>query len=259
MRIPYLSLPIRKLCKRSVADPSQLIFVPGWIESEVFPKILLRLRMVSDRFGLAFDDFEQFCAGLDETSRRRALVFSPFDEPALLLARDDLLAHVAPTVASLLPSSSGVLCRLNVGFQGVFAYRLAQHFRQIDPTLRSMTSPPRRSTTPSHASSSPSVPAYVFSDRTLVSPVPLVPQATLCRLMTLDLGLGMGLGIRVVMCLSQPWVVLMMMPQPLPMLLLLMMLMLRMLPTHSATLLLLLLLRLVTLSIEFYPQSFFAT
>jgi hypothetical protein len=83
----------------------------------------------------------------------------------MLLSRDDLLVHVAPTADSLLSTSSGIHCRLNVGFQGVFAFRLAKLFQQIDPALRSSSSPPRRSSVTSHVSSTPSVPAFIFSER----------------------------------------------------------------------------------------------
>jgi hypothetical protein len=160
MEIPDLYVPLQVFCKRSVADQSQIIFIDKWVETEIFPKVIRRLRMVSDRLDLDFTPISDLCTAFDDRDRRRALSFSPLDDVLCRLNGPALMAHIAPTPESMQLASTVVHCRLAVRVEGKLASLVTRLFGPLSPVRQGPSSSGR-----SHASrlSRPSAPPSVVT------------------------------------------------------------------------------------------------
>lgn len=92
MEMPFVSVQLKQICKRSVEKYSTILFLKEWKESKVLPKILNVLSPYFDEWGLDFNDFRTSCMALPDLAS--TIIFSSFKEPLCCLSGKQMGAYI---------------------------------------------------------------------------------------------------------------------------------------------------------------------
>ena len=132
MRIPYIRIKIGHLLMHSERDAHAIIFADNWRCKIVYPKVIHCLRTFCEERNVDFGPFERFCQATHDPWAN--LLFTPLDDPQLVLTGKALASFIAPSSEALASSTSVIHSRLNVRFEGIMVRELTKLLLNVRPT-----------------------------------------------------------------------------------------------------------------------------